>query len=191
MIIKKLVFLGTLQTNLHALAACKAMPRADTDVHLITPHDTVLSWGMWAGLVAGRTGMELAMALQHRPPLCRHADCGASPPAASASLQQRVLAALQVRNITVLQDNCSAIEAHCMHLSSGASLLCDMALLTDGGQPLLWLIPSGFALDTHGKMAVNSFAQSPSYTTGFAPCVSDGWQLRVRGRRCSTTCERL
>jgi NADH dehydrogenase FAD-containing subunit len=290
--IKKLIFLGAGQANLHALAAFKAMPRADTDVHLITPHDTVLSWGMLPGLVAGHysagecsidlpsllgksaikphytactgvdptaqlvhlsngdalhydvlsidanpvidrdalnahipgakehalfaqppelfaklwpqvlahaeqhalnisvvgaghTGMELAMALQHRLPHCRVTlIAGPTPPPASAKagLRQRVLAALKARNITVLQDNCSAIEAHCMHLSSGASLLCDMALLTEGGQPPLWVSQSGFALDADGHIAVNSFAQCPSYPQVFAAGAPDGVASKGSGQ---------
>jgi hypothetical protein len=67
---------------------------------------------------------------------------------------------------SVLQDNCCAIEARYMHWTSDASLLCDIALFAEGGQPPGWLDPSGFALDSDGHIAVNSFAQSPSYTTG-------------------------
>jgi NADH dehydrogenase FAD-containing subunit len=290
--IKKLVFLGTGQANLHALAAFKAMPRADTDVHVITPHDTVLSSGMLPGLVAGHysadecsidlpsllgtsaikphyatctridpaaqrvhlsngdtlpydvlsidtspvmdrdamnaqipgakehalfmrppelfaklwpqvlahaeqhalnisivgaghTGMEMAMALQHRLPHCRVTlIAGPQPPPASANanLQQQVLAALKARNITVLQDSCRAIEAHCMQLSSGASLLCDIALLTEGGHPPGWLGQSGFALNTDGDIAVNSFAQCPSYPQVFAVGAPDGVASKGSGQ---------
>ena len=53
MTIKKLVLIGAGPANLYALTAFKALPRADTDVHFVTPYDTVVSPRMVCGLVAG------------------------------------------------------------------------------------------------------------------------------------------
>lgn len=53
MSIKKLVFLGAGHAHLYALAAFKASPRIDTDIHLITPYDHMVYSGMVPGMVAG------------------------------------------------------------------------------------------------------------------------------------------
>ncbi len=58
MTIKKLVFLGAGHAHIDALAAFKAMPRADTDVHLVTPHDLMLPRSMLPSVVAGHYGLE-------------------------------------------------------------------------------------------------------------------------------------
>lgn len=53
MSIKKLVFLGAGHAHLYALAAFKASPRIDTDIHLITPYDHMVYSGMVPSMVAG------------------------------------------------------------------------------------------------------------------------------------------
>jgi NADH dehydrogenase FAD-containing subunit len=275
--IKKLVLIGTGPANLYALAAFKALPRADTDVHLIAPFDHVISPGMLSGLVAGHysiddctinlpaflgasaikphfttctsiepraqrlhmqqgeplhydvlsidtspvmdrdvmdarlpgakehalfvqpleqfaklwpqvlahaqqhalnisvvgagpVGVELAMALHYQLPHCRVtlvAQQSEAETSARTALSPSILKALKARHITVLQDSCSAIEAQCMHLSSGASLSCDMALIATGSHLPAWLAQSGLDLDAQGHVAVNSLAQSPSYPQVF------------------------
>lgn len=120
---------------------------------------------------AGPVGVELAMALQHQLPHCR-VTLVAQPEEHQASsntaLPQQVLHALKLRRITVLQDSCQAIEARCIHLKSGASLSCDMALVAMGGHPPAWLDQSGLDLDARGHANVNSFAQSTSYPQIFS-----------------------
>jgi NADH dehydrogenase FAD-containing subunit len=69
-----------------------------------------------------------------------------------------------------------------MHWGSSASLLCDITLFAEGGQPPRWLGPSGFALDTQGYIAVNSFAQSPSYPQVFAASALDDVPTKGSGQ---------
>ena len=278
MSIKKLVFLGAGHAHLYALAAFKASPRIDTDIHLITPYDHVVYSGMVPGLVAGHysaddctislpklldhsaikityaactgidtatqtvhlnngrtqhydvlsldtgsvmdrdvidalipgakehavfvrpmekfvklwpqiethaeqkqlrigvigagaAGIELAMALKHRLPSCTVTlITGPVPPATgySASVQKRVLQALKKCNITVLQDSCMRMDASQLYLASGASLACNVPLLTIGGHAPAWLKDSGLALVERGYLAVNAFQQSTSHPNVFA-----------------------
>lgn len=120
---------------------------------------------------AGASGIELAMALKHRLPTCTVTlVSGPVPPAAgyAASVQKRVLTALKKRNITVLQDSVVRIDASQLYLASGASLACDMPLLTISGHAPTWLQDSGLALDEHGYLTVNAFQQSTSHPNIFA-----------------------
>jgi NADH dehydrogenase FAD-containing subunit len=120
---------------------------------------------------AGATGIELAMALQHQLPHCNITlVTGSTPPATgySPSVQKRVLATLKKRSITVLQDSCVRMDDKQLYLASGASLACDMPILTIGGHPPAWLADSGLALDEHGYLAVNALQQSTSHPNVFA-----------------------
>ncbi len=249
MTIQKLVLLGVGPAHLHVLSALKAAPRADTDVHVITPTDHLLHCTMLPGLVAGHyssaactvqlpallgtssikvsytscigidtdnrgvqlgnghtlsydvlsinarpvvdkgavdialpgakehavftqpaeqfaklwpqllthaankalrisvvgsdaCSVELAMALQHRLAHCRVSlitQAAALVPRYPPSVQQRVLHALKKRNITVLQDTCTAITADHISLRSGATVLCDVPLLTTQAHTPAWL----------------------------------------------------
>lgn len=119
---------------------------------------------------ASPVGVELAMALQHQLPHCRVtlvAQLMQSETSANTALSPHILKALKARHITVLLDSCSAIEAQCMHLNSGASLSCDMALITTGSHAPAWLGQSGLDLDAQGHATVNSLAQAPSYPQVF------------------------
>jgi NADH dehydrogenase FAD-containing subunit len=289
--IKKLVLIGAGPANLHALAAFKAMPRADTDVHLVNPYDHVVSPSMASGLVAGhygvddctihlpallgqsaikphftactgielRTqqvhlqqgeplhydvlsidtspamerdrinarlpgakehalfmqpleqfaklwpqvlahaqqhalnisvvgaspiGVEMALALQHQLPHCR-VTLIAQPVEFQApthsELSPKILSILKSRHITVLQEGCKSIEAGCIHLSSGASLTCDIALLATDSHPPTWLGASGLDLDSQAHVVVNSFAQSTSYPQVFAVPGSEDWAAKTIG----------
>jgi NADH dehydrogenase FAD-containing subunit len=120
---------------------------------------------------AGATGIELALALQHRLPHCRVTlVAGTAPPAQRYGLavQQRVATALARANITVLQAQCQRIEAGRITLDNGASLSCDMPLLAVGGHAPGWLQGSGLQLTDSGHVAVNSFQQSVSHANVFA-----------------------
>lgn len=119
---------------------------------------------------AGASGIELAMALKHRLPACTMTlITGPVPPATgyTASVQKRVLNALKKRSITVLQDSVVRMDASQLYLASGASLACDMPLLTIGGHAPVWLKDSGLALDERGCLAVNAFQQSTSHPNVF------------------------
>lgn len=110
---------------------------------------------------------ELAMALQHRLPHCHVSFvCGASP-----GLQRPVLDALKRLEITVLQDNCTGIDADRVALQIGATLSCDAALLVTGeildGHAPDWLAGSGLALDAQGRVSVNAHQQSLSHSEVF------------------------
>lgn len=278
MAIKKLVFLGAGHAHLYALAAFKASPRIDTDIHLITPYDHVVYSHMVPDMVAGHhsaddctislpklldksaikityavctgidtatqtvhlnngttlhydllsidtgsvmdkdvidahipgakkhavfirpmeqfvklwsqiethahdkslrisvigagaAGIEMAMALQHKLPHCHISlVTGPVPPATgyTAGVQKRVMQALKQRNITVLQDSVARMDATQLYLASGASLACDIPLLTIGDHAPTWLKDSGLALDEHGTLAVNAFQQSTSHANVFA-----------------------
>jgi NADH dehydrogenase FAD-containing subunit len=120
---------------------------------------------------AGATGIELAMALQHQLPHCHITlITGPVPPANgyAPGVQKRVIAALKKRNITVLQDSCVRMDGKQLYLASGASLACDMPILTINGHAPAWLANSGLALDERGYLAVNEFQQSTSHANVFA-----------------------
>jgi NADH dehydrogenase FAD-containing subunit len=268
--IKKLILLGTGPAHLQVLAAFKAAPRADTDVHLVTPSEHVVHANMLAGMVSGHYSVEdctvqlpqllgssaikisyatatdidtgtshvqlsngavlhydvlslsanptvdrdavnqdipgakehavfaypteqfaklwpqvlghaeqralrisvvgaqgssaaLAMALQHRLPHCRVTlIAGSEPPANDYpfNVQQRVRKALKQHNITVLQDSCTTIQADRIELQSGASVSCDIPLLTCQSTNHAWLRASGLALDAQGSLSTNAYGQS-------------------------------
>ncbi len=270
MTIKKLILVGAGPAHLQVLAAFKAAPRADTDVHLIAPYDQVVHTNMLAGMVSGHysdsactvelqqlfsnspvkisyatprgidTGAShlqlsngqvlrydvlslnanpnvdrgaveqqipgaqkhavftypaeqfaklwpqvlahaeqralrisvvgaqgssaaLAMALQHRLPHCRVTLITGHAPIANdypLNVQQRVRKTLKRHNITVLQDKCTAIEAGHIALQSGASVLCDVPLLTHQSDCHAWLHGSGLNLDTQGNLSTNAYGQS-------------------------------
>lgn len=119
---------------------------------------------------AGAAGVELALALQHRLPACRVTlIAGPAMPAAShpQAVQKSVMAQLKRHNITVLHDSCSAVQAQCIELASGASLVCDIPFLAIGGHPPGWIAASGLEVDQDGYPQVNHFRQSASHTMVF------------------------
>lgn len=119
---------------------------------------------------AGTAGVELALALQHRLPACRVSlIAGPAMPAAShpQTVQKSVTAQLKRHNITVLHDRCSAIEAQCIVLASGASLVCDIPFLAIGGHPPGWIAGSGLEIDQNSYPQVNHFRQSVSHSAVF------------------------
>ena len=120
---------------------------------------------------AGAAGCELAMAVRHRlPQAAVTLITGDTPPGVNypPKVQQRLLAALKQRHITVLQDAAIGLTADEVRLGCGAGLACDVALLATGGQPPLWLADSGLALDAHGFLAVDEYQRSSSHDHVFA-----------------------
>ncbi len=120
---------------------------------------------------SGTAGVELALALQHRFPAC-HVTLIVGPVASmankSVAVQKSVLTQLKTHRITVLHDSCSSIEAKCIHLASGATLVCDVCFLAVGGQAPGWLAESGLDLTPQGYPQVNKFGQSTSHANIFA-----------------------
>lgn len=131
---------------------------------------------------AGAAGLELAMAAAHALQQPQYAPgsrvtliTGGAPPAQSypASVQRRVIRALERMRIAVAQDGCAAVNEGQVMLASGGVLACDMALLAIGAQAPAWLASngpaqSGLALDAQGFVAVNRFQQSTSHSQVFA-----------------------
>lgn len=116
-------------------------------------------------------GIELAMAIRHRLKnsavtlITGGAAVAASYPSA---FQQRVMAALKSRNITVLTDTAVGIQAEEVQLGSGARLACDVPVIASGAQLPSWLARSGLALDQHGFIAVDACQRSTSHANVFA-----------------------
>jgi len=119
----------------------------------------------------GAAGIELALAVRHRLPNAAVALlCGATPPGSNypIKVQQRLMAILKSRKVTVLQDLAVSINADAVHLGCGADLACDVPLLATGVQAPAWLADSGLALDEEGFIAVDMYQRSTSHSRVFA-----------------------
>ena len=120
---------------------------------------------------AGAGGIELALAARHRlPNAAITLVCGMEPPGSvySAKVQQRLLAVLKRRKITVLQDVAVSLKAGSVQLGCGADLACDVPVLATGAQAPQWLAGSGLALDSEGFLAVDMYQRSTSHSRVFA-----------------------
>jgi pyridine nucleotide-disulfide oxidoreductase family protein len=120
---------------------------------------------------AGATGVELAMAVRHRLPNAAVTLLAGTVPvgaAYSAPVQQRLVAALKARQITVLQDVALGLNGQVVRLGCGADLACDVPLIATGAQPAPWLAGSGLAVDAHGFIAVDACQRSTSHAQVFA-----------------------
>jgi pyridine nucleotide-disulfide oxidoreductase family protein len=120
---------------------------------------------------AGAGGIELAMAARHRlPSAAVTLVCGLEPPGSvcAPSVQQRIIAALKKRNITVLQDTAVSLKAGSVQLGCGADLACDVPVLAMGAHAPPWLKGSGLALDSNGFLAVDMYQRSTSHSRVFA-----------------------
>ena len=120
---------------------------------------------------AGAAGMELAMAMRQCLPgaaitlLCGEVPLGTGY---NAGVQTKLRAALLQRKITLLPDSAAGLRSGEILLASGASLACDVPVLTVGAQAPAWLQPSGLALDAQGFMAVDACQRSTSHAQVFA-----------------------
>ncbi len=120
---------------------------------------------------AGAGGVEIAMALRQRfASSSVTLLSGQQLPASDfpAAFQLKVLAALNARRITLIREAAVAIRAGEVVLASGASLACDVPLLSTGPQAAAWLQDSGLALDEAGFVAVDSCQRSRSHPQVFA-----------------------
>ena len=120
---------------------------------------------------AGAAGIELAMAVRHRlPNTSITLLCGDTPLGAGYvdRVQTRLRVALLKRKITLLQDSASGVRAGEVMLASGATLACDVPLITTGAQAPAWLLASGLVLDLQGFVAVDACQRSTSHPQVFA-----------------------
>ncbi len=116
-------------------------------------------------------GIELAMAIRHRMSRAAVTLVTGGAPIASSytpSMRRRVIAALKSRNITVLVDAATRIQAGEIHLGCGARLVCDVPVIATGAHAPAWLAHSGLALDEHGFIAVDACQRSISHADVFA-----------------------
>jgi NADH dehydrogenase FAD-containing subunit len=114
---------------------------------------------------------ELAFAVQTRLPQAAvsllTAEVGAGAHG-MAPLAPTVLSALKARQITVLPDWGTSLNAEHLKLRCGASLACDVVVMASSAHPPAWLASSGLALDERGFIAVTDTHQSPSHPHVFA-----------------------
>jgi len=119
----------------------------------------------------GAAGVELAMAVRHRLPQASITLLAGSTPVCanySPTVQQRVMAALKRRHITVLQDVALGLNGHEVRLGCGGDLACDVPLIATGAQAAPWLAGSGLAVDGQGFIAVDACQRSTSHPQVFA-----------------------
>jgi pyridine nucleotide-disulfide oxidoreductase family protein len=115
---------------------------------------------------AGSAGMELAMAIRYRLPnaaitlLCGDTPLGTGY---TEAVQARLKAALVKRKITLLQDSAAGVRPGEVALASGATLACDVPLISIGAQAPPWLLESGLVLDLQGFVAVDACQRSTSH----------------------------
>lgn len=119
----------------------------------------------------GTNGFELACAVRQRMAnaavtlLAGLSPIGDNYPPA---VHQRMVQALKIRGITILQDVATAIQADEVQLGCGAGLACDVSIVATGVQAPQWLAGSGLQLDAKGLMSVNAFLQSVNHPNVFA-----------------------
>jgi pyridine nucleotide-disulfide oxidoreductase family protein len=120
----------------------------------------------------GAAGVEVALAMQYR--LGSRASLslvtGGPPPLAAypQSVQQRARGVLRRMGITLLEDSCTSITAHHVHLARGMRLQCDAPILAVGSSAPTWLAGSGLALDAQGFIATGATLQSTLHPEVFA-----------------------
>ena len=132
----------------------------------------------------GAPGFELALAVRHRLPACAVTlVCGPVPPGANHSpgMQQRLLAILKQRNVTLLQDVAVGMKADSVQLGCGADLACDVPLLVTRGQAPQWLADSGLALDAQGALAVDVCQRSTSHGQVFSAAMANNLAAAMAG----------
>ena len=120
---------------------------------------------------AGAAGLELAMAIRQRlPQTSVTLVCGDTPLGAgySKGVQARLKAALLRHRITLLADRATGLDIGALQLASGASVVCDVPLMTTGAQSPAWLSASGLAVDAQGFVAVDAYQRSISHARIFA-----------------------
>lgn len=95
--------------------------------------------------------------------------CGSAPALAGQppTLQRRLFGRLESLGITLLQDQCVAIEPQGIRLASGASLMCDAPVVASGAGTPGWLLESGLLVTESGQPQLNERLQSDSHRQVF------------------------
>lgn len=107
---------------------------------------------------SGETGARIALVAGPGGPLA----------GASASLVARVVERLAARRITLVRDDCAAIDAQAVHLQRGARLACDAPIVAIAAAAPGWLRTSGLALTASGQVDTRTSLQSRSHPAVFA-----------------------
>jgi pyridine nucleotide-disulfide oxidoreductase family protein len=120
----------------------------------------------------GPAGVELALAIEHRlGERGRVSLVTGQPgllPALAAGARARALRCLKRRRITVLEQNCTRVQADHVLLESGMRLHGDVAIVSLGAAAPQWLQDSGLQLDDRGFIATTATLQSASHPEVFA-----------------------
>ncbi len=139
---------------------------------------------------ADAAGMALAMALRQRlPNAAISLLCGNKPLADgySPGVQRRLRAALLQHRITLLPERAAALQAGVVTLASGATLACDVPVLTEPTPAPRWLQRSGLALHAQGGVAVDACLRSTSHPQVFAANAAPGRVTSVLARNLAAT----
>jgi NADH dehydrogenase FAD-containing subunit len=84
-----------------------------------------------------------------------------------SALRQRVLACLKRLHVTLVQEDCTAVEQNCVQLANGASLACDAPVFVIDNDTPAWLLQSGLQTHESGELAINKRLQSDSHRQVF------------------------
>lgn len=79
------------------------------------------------------------------------------------SLQRRLMQRLEQLQITVIHDDCTAIEPGLVRLAGGAGLSCDAPIITSATPAPQWLAQAGLQSDANGQPLLNERLQSDSH----------------------------
>lgn len=152
--------------------------------HALFTHPTEAFATLWPRVVAmgeerplrvavigtGAEGVEIALAARQRlPEAAITLICGATLPGdrSTPAVQDRLIALLKKRRVTVLQDEAKSLHGGNVQLGCGADLACDVPILASHSQAPLWIAGSGLALDADGLPAVDVYQRSTSHSRVF------------------------
>jgi NADH dehydrogenase FAD-containing subunit len=110
-----------------------------------------------ANALAQPHGSRVSLIVGKQPLLAHH----------PAALRQRVLNRLKHLNVTLLQEDCTAVEQNCVQLANGANLACDAPIFVVGDDLPSWLLQSGLQVRESGDLAINKRLQSDSHRQVF------------------------
>lgn len=119
----------------------------------------------------GAVGVEIALAARQRlPNAAVTLVCGTTLAGDldAPTVQNRLLALLKKRGVTVLQDMAKSLRGGNIQLGCGADLACDVPIVAGHARAPLWIADSALALDRDGLPAVDAYQRSASHSRVFA-----------------------